>query len=155
MQYLREMGAFRIGNSLAGQERRCAGDHVHRTPQVMRGLTPYFRSLPLELLEFLERTLQIAHPAGRLGLLQARVARSALAHPFRAQLHQRCPRSRHGGLVKFLMFARKALELCEHTKMQVPPLSHGLALVVPLLPAVQAVLCSVFPLLLACLALFA
>ena len=86
-----------------------------------------------------ERAFEIAHPAGGLGLLELRVLVRARAHALGAQLGQRAARNCHRARVDPRPGEAERLELVDEAELQVAPFPHRLALLIALLPAVDAV----------------
>jgi hypothetical protein len=93
----------------------------------------------LHALQVLHRQLQLAHPAGGGGLLQADVLGDAVLHAFRAQRHQRAPDVDQRLGVEVRPRLRMALDLVQQHELQVPPFARDFRQVVALLPAVRAV----------------
>jgi hypothetical protein len=139
LQDLRDESAARICLGLARQDRGGVGDDADGAAQVVRRLAPALGPLPVQAAAPAQRGFQLAHPAGRLGALQALVARRALGHPFAAQPYQRAPRDRHDLVRQLWILTAEVFQLGQQGIVQMAPFTDGIALVVALLPAVQAV----------------
>src|ERR1700733_8171894 len=87
----------------------------------------------------LQCIFKIEHAAGSLRTLKLLVAGSAFAHSFATQAHEGAPGKQHDTERQLCVPTLVGLELSKHAAMQMTPLTNGLALVVALLPAMQAV----------------
>jgi len=106
----------------------------------VRRLAPTLGARALHVLHLRDRLFQIAQTRAGLGLLQPQVARHALRGPIAAQARQHPVRSGHGARIGRRAGGGEALDFIEQAHLQMRPLAHRLALIVALLPALQAVL---------------
>jgi hypothetical protein len=103
-------------------------------------LAPGLGPLPVQALQLLQRGFQFPHAPGSLGALQAFIAGGAFSHALATQAYQRTARHRHDSCLQLRVCAAVILQLVQQRVMQVAPFTNGLALVVTLLPAMQAML---------------
>ena len=122
-------------------------DHPHTAPQIMSRFAQQFRALLLEGLNRTEGFFEIANPSGRCGLMQADIARSALAVALHAQRCKHLACLRHDLAGKLRMLRRVAIEFPQQHGLKMTPLAHGLPNVISLLPPMDAVLGRVLALL--------
>src|SRR5665213_581129 len=132
------MYARRLGK-IAIEQYAGVADDTDRAAQIVCGLAPALRALLLEQLQLVHGLLQIAQPRRRFRLLQTQITRAAFDQTVAAHARQCPPCHRHDALGELRPAGAELLELIEQAQLQVSPFAHGLALVVTLLPAMQAV----------------